>query len=208
MRIYFRSTSRILRVAKTHAKITGLPLQAAQNEVAYMLGYADLHELQRISAEGVHEPSPDDQDIALEEELQRRAYQAERLEEYRRAPGRTRLDAMTARAIVDDVRASARIQSPQGKWKFEDRFSLDEVNYGVVVRTSTTRIELAQKSDQLRRMDPDRIVLLSVSPHNVRQRIDWPEIELLFTSLTTHVVVEQVRELDIEHIAIDINVLI
>ena len=100
MRIYFRSTSRILRVAKTHAKITGLPLQAAQNEVAYMLGYADLHELQRISAEGVHEPSPDDQDIALEEELQRRAYQAERLEEYRRAPGRTRLDAMTARAIV------------------------------------------------------------------------------------------------------------
>lgn len=213
MRIFFRSTSRVLRASKTHAKITGLPLQAAQNEVAYLLGYADLHELQHVAAAGGHAPSPDDEDISpddLHGPHGRRAWQAQRLCEYRRTPGRKPLDAMTARAIVDDVRASARVRSisAAGPSASESRsFPLDEIIYGIVVRASTTRTELAERSQHLTRMDPDRIVLMSVSPHDVTQRPDWAGIELLFTSIASHFAVEHVNEGDVDRIATEISVM-
>lgn len=212
MRIFFRSTSRVLRASKTHAKITGLSLQAAQNEVAYILGYADLHELQQTSAEAMHEPSPDDEDLSPEELRQRREYQAERLVAYRRAPGRKPLDAMTAHAIVDDVRAAARVRSIPGNAPSAPnevtRFPLDEVIYGIAVRASTTHAELVEKSQILARMDPDRIVLLSVSPHDVTKRPDWPEVELLFRSIVAHFAVERLSEGDIDRIAIEIAVMV
>ncbi|RQR09927.1 hypothetical protein DF026_36005 [Burkholderia stagnalis] len=340
MRVFFRSTSRVLRASKIHAKITGLPLHAAQNEIAYILGYADLHELQQTSANEVHEPSPDDEDLSQEELRQRREYQADRLVAYRRAPGRKPLDAMTARGIVDDVRAAARVRSVPGNAptpvrpapvstptrkvvvlaaldaivyvdrdsrdlvleaktpqaldellkrvdapinastnritfvegevtgrslafeKFKDfavqlgvsdsairqvealtaapapaaepvrsplstrertgerpdlfqdapnevtRFPQDEIIYGIVVRASTTYAELAEKSRILSRMDPDRIVLLSVSPHDVMKRSDWPDVELLFRSLVAHFVVERLNERDIDRIATEISVMV
>ncbi|MCA7889050.1 hypothetical protein LGM58_38375 [Burkholderia contaminans] len=212
MRVFFRSTSRVLRASKIHAKITVLPLQAAQNEVAYILGYADLHELQQTSAKAVHEPSPDDEDLSPEALRQRREYQAERLVAYRRAPGRKPLDTMTARAIVDDVRAAARVRSVPGNAPSApdevERFPLDEIIYGIVVRASTTRAELAEKSQILTRMDPDRIVLLSVSPHDVTQRRDWQDIELLFTSVAAHLAVERVNEVDVGRIATEIAVMV
>ncbi|WP_069357894.1 hypothetical protein [Burkholderia cenocepacia] len=209
MRVFFRSTSRVLRASKTHAKITGLPLQAAQNEVAYILGYADLHELQETSAKGVHEPSPDDEDLSPEELRQRREYQAERLVAYRRAPGRQPLDAMTARAIVDDVRAAARVRSVPGNAPNEvTRFPQDEKIYGIVVRASTTYAELDAKSRILSRMDPDRIVLLSVSPHDVMKRPDWPDVEFLFRPLVPHFAVERLNERDIDRIATEISVMV
>ncbi|MDR8878076.1 MULTISPECIES: hypothetical protein [Burkholderia cepacia complex] len=212
MRIFFRSTSRILRASKTHAKITGLPLQTAQNEVAYILGYADLHELQQVAAAGEHPPSPDDEDLSpddLHGPNGRRAWQAKRLCEYRRAPGRKPLDAMTARAIVDDVRASARVRSAssEGARNEPKRYPPDEIIYGIVVRASTTRAELAGKSQILTRMDPDRIVLLSVAPHDITKRPDWLELELLFTSVAAHIAVERVKEDDIDHIATEISVM-
>ncbi|HDR9131984.1 TPA: hypothetical protein QDA91_003109 [Burkholderia vietnamiensis] len=214
MRIFFRSTSRVLRASKTHAKITGLSLQAAQNEVAYILGYADLHELQQAAAAGVHPPSPDDEDLSpddLHGPDGRRAWQAKRLCDYRRAPGRKPLDAMTARAIVDDVRASARVRSTISEGgsarNAPKRYPPDEIIYGIVVRASTTRAELAGKSQILTRMDPDRIILLSVSPHDVTKRPDWLELELLFTSIAAHFAVERVNEGDIDHIATEISVM-
>ncbi|KVD76538.1 hypothetical protein WI89_06325 [Burkholderia ubonensis] len=214
MRVFFRSTSRVLRASKIHAQITGLPLQAAQNEVAYILGYADLHELQQVAAAGAHAPSPDDEDLSpddLHGPHGRRAWQANRLCEYRRAPGRKPLDPMTARAIVDDVRPSARVRSTAGERPGSrnepERYPPDEIIYGIVVRASTTRAELAEKSQILTRMDPDRIVLLSVSPHDVTKRPDWLELELLFTSVAAHFAVERVNEGDIDRIATEIAVM-
>ncbi|MCA8228316.1 hypothetical protein [Burkholderia vietnamiensis] len=209
MRIFFRKTDRVLRVAKVHAKITGLSLQAAQNEVAFLAGYADLRELQNVTATGLHSPSPDDEDLAPDELRERRAYQATRLVEYRRVGGRNAIDEMTARAIVDDVRLGARTRSITGSAavtlmrELEEVFSdvsVEEV-WVLPVRAETTRAELAERSLQLTGMVPDRIVLLSVSPHDVTKRSDWAGIELLFQSIVPHVSAHRGTDADIGRIA-------
>jgi len=154
----------------------------------------------------MHEPSPDDEDLSPEELHQRRSYQTDRLIQYRRSPGREPLDAAAARAIVDHLCASARTRV-NGTAK-PGRFPRDESIYGIVIRAETAGAELARQSQLLTRADPDRIVLLSVSPHNVTERSDWPEVELLFTSVAAHLDVMQVNERDIDRIATEIGVLV
>lgn len=225
MRVFFRSTSRVLRAAKVHASITGLPLQAAQNELAFVLGYADLHELQRVAASGQYALSPDDEDLSPEDLYDRRTYQTQRLVEYRQAAtARKVLDEMTARAIVDDVRPSARVRSIGRTLRVEGdaaqalgdlaelfQYASSTSTWAVPVRSSTTRAHLAERSRQLIGMVPDHIVLLSVAPHDVKQRKDWDGIELLFASIAPHVSTIQVLESDIARIAQrwpDVDVLI
>ncbi|MCW0054148.1 hypothetical protein OIV36_32280, partial [Burkholderia pseudomallei] len=83
--------------------------------------------------------------------------------------------------------------------------------WAVPVRSGTTRAHLAERSLQLIGMVPDHIVLLSVAPHDVKQRKDWDGIELLFASIAPHVSTIQVLESDIARIAQrwpDVDVLI
>ncbi|CAE6821859.1 hypothetical protein R70006_06240 [Paraburkholderia domus] len=76
------------------------------------------------------------------------------------------------------------------------KFPDTQATYGVVVTAATTSAELTAKRDVLKRMDADNIVLLSVEPHNVHARIDWPEIRAAFSKIPR-------ARFSVEHIAQD-----
>jgi len=79
--------------------------------------------------------------------------------------------------------------------------------YGILIRGATTRAELEEKIDYLARCDPDRVVLLSVAPHDVMRRPDWSEIDLMFQPISSKLDVLQVKVADIEYISSTLTVL-
>jgi hypothetical protein len=88
------------------------------------------------------------------------------------------------------------------------KFAETESTYGIVVTAATTTADIKAKRDVLTRMDPDNIVLLSVEPHNVQARIDWPEIGTAFEGITrTPLYVEHVAQEKIARLAQQISVL-
>lgn len=114
MRVVFSSVSRPKRVSKFHVDATGLRIQHAQNEVAFVLGYKDWDELQRVTNVGGEQRSPDDEALSDSDLAERRAYQVSRLVAYRRAPGRIPLSTADAERIIDLVRPSALTRPQRG----------------------------------------------------------------------------------------------
>lgn len=113
MRVLFSSMSRPKRVSKFHVDATGLPIPHAQNEVAYVLGYKDWHELQQVTNAGDAPRSLDDEALSDTDLAERRAYQVARLMAYRRAAGRTPLTIANAEHVINLVRPSALTRPPR-----------------------------------------------------------------------------------------------
>jgi len=113
MRVLFSSMSRPKRVSKFHVDATGLPIPHAQNEVAYVLGYKDWHELQQVTNAGGAQRSLDDEALSDTDLAERRAYQVSRLVAYRRAAGGDPLTPSDAESIIEQVRPSALTRPPR-----------------------------------------------------------------------------------------------
>lgn len=111
MRICFSSLTRPKRVSKLHARLTGLKLGAAQNEIAYVLGYTNWNELHQAAGLAVSRPSPDDEDLSLVDLATRLEYQVTRLMEHRSRGGTQKLPRQDAERIIHEVRPSARIRN-------------------------------------------------------------------------------------------------
>lgn len=98
MRIHLRSKDHALRVAKTlQPFFPELPLGTAQNWVAQMLGYRDLHELAAVTASHQGPPSPSDDEAGLPVAVERWEYQTEQL---MAASG---ISSMAAHLIVQEI---------------------------------------------------------------------------------------------------------
>lgn len=72
MRIYFKSMARPKRVAKSMQDVFPLEkLSQCQAWTAQIYGYRDWHELERVTVRGEHPPSPDDEDLSMDELVHR-----------------------------------------------------------------------------------------------------------------------------------------
>lgn len=114
MRIYFRHMALPKKAAKrVQTQFTppeglgeGIKLSLAQEITARMLGYADWHELQQVTAKGGHPPSPLDEDANPMEQQARIDYQAEVLGQFSPVIGpRLRQIALTLR-VSSGMRSS------------------------------------------------------------------------------------------------------
>lgn len=108
MRIFFCSLTRPKRVSKLHARLTGLKLGAAQDELAFVLGYSSWNELHQAAGVAVTQPSPDDEDLPPHELATRLEYQVTRLIRYRAHAGSPTLSRVAAERIIQEIRPSAR----------------------------------------------------------------------------------------------------
>lgn len=104
------------------------------------------------------------------------------------------------RPLADLLSYAERGERPD--WKYPE----DEVTYGVLVRAATSREVLLKQATLLTRADADRIVLVSVAPHDVRERRDWSDIKMAFDVFPRDLEVRVVPEGDLEMIqdAIDV----
>lgn len=105
------------------------------------------------------------------------------------------------RPLADLLSYAERGERPD--WKYPK----DEVTYGVLVRAVTSREVLLEQATLLTRADADRIVLISVAPHDVRERLDWSDIRMAFDSVSRELEVRVVPEGDLEMIQDTIDVL-
>ncbi len=115
MRIFFCSLTRPKRVSKLHARLTGLKLGAAQDELAFVLGYSGWNELHHAAGVTVTQRSPDDEDLPPPELATRLEYQVTRLIQYRAHAGLPALSRVAAERIIQEVRPSARIRNALGR---------------------------------------------------------------------------------------------
>lgn len=68
----------------------------------------------------------------------------------------------------------------------------DNSTYGVVVTPDTLDEELKAQQALLDTVGAEHIVFLSVSPCDVQQRMDWPQVKAAFESCGADVSVESV----------------
>lgn len=90
--------------------------------------------------------------------------------------------------------------------RFDWSYPEDECTYGVLVSADTPREALMRQATALTRLDPDRVVLISIAPHDVRDRQDWNDIRIAFDVFPRDLEVRKVlaREVDTISDAIDV----